>query len=310
MAKGPPGDRPPRDADQDVQIGRLVPTQIGRLVPTQIGRLVPTQSGNSLHTARMPHQRLRSRLRRKFFQALWRVPGLRHPAVRSAGLGAWRAVKRAWRHQAERVGSERHSRPAVDDLDRKLAPYLPDGGVFVEAGANDGYRASNTYYLERFRGWGGALVEPIPDLAKSAARERPRSHVVNAALVARTYTSPTIEVRYGGAYSATAGTEDFDDPTIGESADVPSYVVEVPARTLSSVLDEAGISHVDFLSLDVQGYEEDVLRGLDFERHAPDLALIEIVNPAERQAIEAILGPNYSEIEQLTRYDYLYRKAS
>ena len=39
------------------------------------------------------------------------------------------------------------------------------GGVFVEAGANDGYAQSNTYYFERMRGWSGVLIEPVPELA-------------------------------------------------------------------------------------------------------------------------------------------------
>ena len=61
-------------------------------------------------------------------------------------------------------------------MDRQLDEILAKrGGFFVEAGANDGYRQSNTYLLERARGWTGILVEAIPDLARRCARERPRS---------------------------------------------------------------------------------------------------------------------------------------
>jgi hypothetical protein len=53
----------------------------------------------------------------------------------------------------EFAGNARHSRPALYDLDRKLGHYLKlREGVFVEAGANDGFTQSNTYYRERFLG--------------------------------------------------------------------------------------------------------------------------------------------------------------
>ena len=71
--------------------------------------------------------------------------------LRRAVLGR-RALLRLRRHTAERLGSARYSRPALYQLDRKLEAYLGDGGFFVEAGANDGFRFSNRYYLERFRG--------------------------------------------------------------------------------------------------------------------------------------------------------------
>ena len=58
-----------------------------------------------------------------------------------------------------------------------------DRGYFVEAGANDGHLQSNTYYFERFKGWTGVLIEPIPELYNRCVRERPRSRVLNYALV-------------------------------------------------------------------------------------------------------------------------------
>src|SRR3954469_21340764 len=84
----------------------------------------------------------------------------------------------------EALGSRRYSWPALNDLDRSLQRLLPDRpGTFMEAGAHDGYTQSNTYYLERFRGWHGVLVEAVPELHAKAARRRRRSRVVQAALV-------------------------------------------------------------------------------------------------------------------------------
>src|ERR1700675_2623345 len=78
---------------------------------------------------------------------------------------SWRLDRRRARRIAmEARYSDRLSRPALHELDIKLnAVIARDDGFFVEAGANDGYTQSNTYWLERFRGWRGLLVEPISE---------------------------------------------------------------------------------------------------------------------------------------------------
>ncbi len=76
------------------------------------------------------------------------------------------------------------------------------------------------------------------------------------------------------------------------------------------MLDEAGApGEIDFLSLDVEGYEASVLRGLDFERHSPALVLVEMHDPAAvREGIEEALGERYEHVEQLSPLDFLYRR--
>ena len=83
------------------------------------------------------------------------------------------SLKRLRRGVCEAVGVWRYSRPALYGIDRKLERWLDrDGGVFIEAGANDGVRQSNTYFLEKKRGWTGLLVEPVPELAAECRKNR------------------------------------------------------------------------------------------------------------------------------------------
>jgi FkbM family methyltransferase len=220
------------------------------------------------------------------------------------GVVGVRALRR-WRCSLfETFGSARYSRTALDDLDRKLAPYLADGGVFVEAGANDGFRKSNTYYLERFRGWTGVLIEPIPVLAEQCRKLRPRSRVYQCALVGPEHPTSEVVVRYADMLS---------EITVGERPrprsvwrwDEP-YDIAVPARTLSDVLTDAGAAHVDFLSLDVQGFEAAALGGLDLERWAPSVMLIEILDEGAQRAVDAVLGSGYERVARLSPHDVLY----
>ena len=208
---------------------------------------------------------------------------------------------------AEAVGSQRYSHPALFDMDLKLAAIMPrQGGTFFEAGAHDGYTQSNTYHLERHRGWSGVLVEPVPELRAKCERRRARSHVLGCALVGPDYPDPEITIHFGDLMS-TVGADTHAASglaVVGRSA----YSVSVPARTLSSVLDEAAVGVLDLMVLDLEGNELDALRGLDLERHAPRHLLVETLERATQQpALDAMLSSHYEPLDALSDYDLLYR---
>ena len=65
-----------------------------------------------------------------------------------------RQFQRSRRRLFEFFGSDYYSKPAKFGMDKKLEEYLTGhGGFFIEVGAYDGFRESNTYYLEKFKGF-------------------------------------------------------------------------------------------------------------------------------------------------------------
>jgi FkbM family methyltransferase len=218
----------------------------------------------------------------------------------------WRLERRRQRRlEAERAGSDRFSRPALHDMDRKLDAIIDrDGGYFIEAGANDGYRQSNTYWLERFRGWRGLLIEPMPELAREAVKSRPASTVVQCALVPADGPA-SIRLRFADLMSAPDGT--YEERITKGLGWIDSYTADVPARSLSSILDELDAPEVDLLSLDVEGQEIEVLGGLDLNRHSPRYMLVEMNEPAiAGPQIDAILQRRYRHHSWLSPRDALY----
>jgi len=199
----------------------------------------------------------------------------------------------------------------LDGLDRKLEPYIDfDNGVFVEAGANDGMTQSNTAYFARHRGWRGLLIEPIPDLAARCRLARPESVVENCALVPVGADGDLVPMTYCGLMSVVDG--GWSDPAaernhveIGRKIQsLETYRVDVPGRSISALLDKHGITHVDLLSLDVEGFERQALEGLDLSRHRPSFILVEA---RFRGEIDNLLLPHYEAIAQLSHHDVLYQ---
>jgi FkbM family methyltransferase len=211
---------------------------------------------------------------------------------------------------AKAAAQQRHYY-GLNDLDRKLEPHIDfDNGIFVEAGANDGQAQSNTAYFARHRGWRGLLVEPIPELAGRCRIARPESVVENCALVASDADGQTVPMTYCGLMSVVDG--GWSDPdaekahveTGRQIQSLTTYHVDVPGRSLSALLDQHKMPHIDLLSLDVEGFERQALEGLDLRRHRPKFILVEA---RFREEIDGLLLPHYEAIAQLSHHDVLYR---
>lgn len=205
------------------------------------------------------------------------------------------------------------SRPGLCGLDRAIARRLPRrNGWFVEAGAYDGFRQSNTYYLARFRGWRGVLVEPIPHLADECRVRRPESQVFQCALGAPESSGESLLLRYAGLMSSVYGSfkGELDEEQrskqgqILQGIPIQETTFSVPMRTLTEVLDESHTPpEFDLLSLDVEGYELEVLHGLDLEKYRPKTLCIE-VRKKHFDAVRALLYPNYPMMTPLQQSDH------
>jgi FkbM family methyltransferase len=204
----------------------------------------------------------------------------------------------------------RETQPALAGLDLKLSEYLDfDHGFFIEAGANDGFKQSNTFYLENARGWKGVLIEPIPELFLKCKELRKRSRCFNRALV-REGGDETVTMHYADLMSVVDGAlHGAEVQHVEKGMEVQglpnSYNVEVRADTIDRLLEEAGApNQIDFMSLDVEGYEGEALRGMSFSKYRPRFILVEVRFPDE---VEPYLGERgYIKHATLSHHDVLF----
>jgi FkbM family methyltransferase len=223
-------------------------------------------------------------------------------AVKKALPLGWRKTIKVRRARAfEFFGSYMYSQPSLHGLGAHMAARLPVAGVFLEVGANDGFSASNTYFLERARQWTGILIEPLPSPYERCRRVRPRATCVQAACVASAKAGETVGLVDHDLMSVTLGQQD----AIEEASRLRGVLktVTVPARTLSSIIDGSHFTRIDFMSIDVEGAELQLLAGLDLARHAPRWLLIETAHPDE---VSVALAPYLTLTEKLSYHDYLY----
>jgi len=150
-------------------------------------------------------------------------------------------------------------------------------GFVVDVGAADGIRYSNSRYLIEDLGWSGLLVEPHPtffDKIKSLYEDNNTVSVLNAAVYSKEGEMPFYV--YGRDEHAQVSTlsKTFKDKVTtihGDKFEVEPTQVRVVK--LSSILEE--LDHVDFLSIDCEGVDMEVLRSNDWEKYRPSLVCVE-----------------------------------
>lgn len=133
--------------------------------------------------------------------------------------------------------------------------------IYIEAGANNGVFQSRSIHLKEDPQYFGILIEPSKEVFDECVinRKNERTLIYNAALVSKEYKEPTIELQIHSMYHLMNSINKSINQSYNNST-------RVPARTLQSILDENDIKEVEYLYLDVEGYENEVLNGIDFNK--------------------------------------------
>ena len=142
------------------------------------------------------------------------------------------------------------------------------GGVFVDVGAYDGEKHSNSLFFERDMGWRGLCVEPLPSAHARLVAVR-RSINEQVCVADFEGEAEFIESDAGGEERTLSGLADRLDPRHLERLDrlgAKRTVHRVPVTRLQTLLERHGLYAIDYCSIDVQGAELSILKDLDLDR--------------------------------------------
>eukprot|EP00667_Euglena_gracilis_P017489 EG_transcript_18415 len=170
------------------------------------------------------------------------------------------------------------------------------GGVFVEIGALDGLKFSNTFYLETCLNWTGRLIEGSRknfETLRENLQYRPRAQAVHSAVCVppQRWVNFTVDAR------AVSADVDVMSPSFRRLWHSHNVAVEqVPCAPMGTLL--AGLPHVDFWSLDVEGSELLAVTTVDWAAIQVDVILVELDyhNPQKNYQVRSVLrGAGYVE---------------
>ena len=160
---------------------------------------------------------------------------------------------------------------------------VPPEGVFVDVGAGDPIRYSNTYYVEQL-GWTGLCIDADPAQIEALSLNR-RCAVEWAAV-----SSDEGEVELLRVEDPDYSTTLHHLPALAADRGSTHTVTRVPAVKLETILQKHDIGVIDLLSIDTEGSELDACRTLDWDRHRPRAVVIEYLTwgrPSQGPAIRA-----------------------
>ena len=198
---------------------------------------------------------------------------------------------------AIRYGPNRHSEHGEEWIIRNFFADRRDG-VFVDVGANDYKRYSNTYYLETELGWSGLALEPQTKFSSDYAKHRPRTKFVPLFVSDSSNREAVLHVPRNNDLIASSSAA-----FVHEEGGTNLVPVRANTTTLDDVLERSNVSQIDFLSIDVELHEPQVLRGFSIARYSPRLVCIESHPEVRQQILDYFTSHGYVVLGKYLRAD-------
>jgi FkbM family methyltransferase len=161
-----------------------------------------------------------------------------------------------------------------DNQDEYLETNIFKGyknGFYVDVGAHDGISINNTLYFEKNNNWRGINIEPIKKVFDKLVINRPNNINLNCAVCNNDgETEFLCNTGYTEMISGIKDNFDIRHLERLQSENIQhgsmTELIKVETKKLKTILDENDISHINYLSIDVEGAEFEVIKSINFDK--------------------------------------------
>lgn len=192
----------------------------------------------------------------------------------------------------------------AQDLKVLLHYKMKKGGYFLEIGASDGINLSNTYLLEKKYNWSGICIEPIKDDYDKLIINR-TCHCCNLAIYSN--SGEELEFDIYDYHSSSGLNKHINEHSYNYIGQSIKEKVIVKTITLNDLLELYNApSFIEYMSLDTEGSEYEILRVFNFSKYKFGLIHVEhnYEEPKRQLIKELLLNNGYTYIGEYKQDDY------
>ena len=172
-------------------------------------------------------------------------------------------------------------------------------GIFIDVGAHNGKSINNTLYFEENHNWTGINIEPLKEVYNSLIVNRPNSININCAVCNN--DGETEFICNTGYTEMISGIKDTFDPRHIPRLQLENKqhgscttIIKVETKKLETICASHNISHINYLSIDVEGAEFEVIKSINFDKVFIDVIGFENnYNDTSIPIIEYLENKNY-----------------
>jgi FkbM family methyltransferase len=206
-----------------------------------------------------------------------------------------------------------------DKQDRFLETNIFKGfknGFYVDVGAHDGVSYNNTLYFEKNNNWTGINIEPIKNVFDKLINNRPNNININVAVCNNDgHTEFFCNTGYTEMISGIKDTFDkrhlnrltYENKIKGSTTEI----ITVQTKKLETIFNENNVSHVNYLSIDVEGAEFEVIKSINFDKVFIDIIGFENnYNDVSVPIVKYLEDKNYIVIHKCLDIFMIHKKSS
>jgi FkbM family methyltransferase len=133
-----------------------------------------------------------------------------------------------------------------------------NNGIFVEIGGNDGISYSNSLFFEKYLGFTGMLIEPVPESFEMMKKSRPNCKCFNYCI---SQTDGLVDFCIPDKCTMMAGIQkNLPNEFIKKTCEI----IQIPSIPFYKILNKDIYEYIDIFFIDVEGGELDVLKTIDW----------------------------------------------